>query len=764
MDDTKQTTGPNTQQTIADEQFLAILLSSQPNPAFIINPADKTIFKANEKAYKLLAYTDPELNNLDFKLLFKDKVSDFDPLTVGSDIPQNQRKRWICKKKNNRDIFVELTLTRFVLAQKEYDLLLMWDVGRQLSLENELRERNRQMITLFMHFPGIIYRCSNDREWTMHIIEGLCKELTGYDADDLIGNNKVSYNDLICTEYREYLWNKWQELLPQHGIFNAEYKIITADGKIKWVWEQGTGIYDDDDNVIALEGIILDITERKEAKQQLNEKTLELENYFTNALDLFCVTDKKVRIIRLNSQWEHVLGYKVSEIQDKAFLGFVHPSDKEETMAYFTRVRLSEEVQSLVNRMKCSNGSHKWIEWRSVSSAGRVYSAARDITGRVNIEEALREQQDRLRSLINAMPDIVCFKDAEGRWLEANEFAINLFKLHDLEYHHKTDLQLAEFIPELKEAFTECYNTDQATWKSGRPWRGDEYKKQKDGRVKIFDVIKIPRYNPDGSKNSLLVVGRDVTERKLAEDALKKLNAVLEQKISERTALLEATNKELEAFAYSVSHDLRAPLRAIDGFSRIITNDYSTVVDEEGKRLLTVIRNNVSKMDKLITDLLSLSRISQNEMKYDDVDMMMLAKAAINEYLNDERKANTTIIEKDMPLAYGDSSILRYVWNNLISNAIKFTSGIQNAEIEIGGYIENHLTVYYIKDNGVGFNPEYAHKLFTVFQRLHDAATYEGTGIGLALVQRIVHRHRGKVWASGIENQGAEFYFAIPLK
>lgn len=255
-----------------------------------------------------------------------------------------------------------------------------------------------------------------------------------------------------------------------------------------------------------------------------------------------------------------------------------------------------------------------------------------------------------------------------------------------------------------------------------------------------------------------------VDERKQAEEKIKELNRTLEQRIEMRTRQLESANKELEAFSYSVSHDLRAPLRAIDSFARILFEDHADRLDQEGKRVLNVIGNNVQKMGHLIDDLFAFSRIDRKRLQTSQVDMNQLTDELIGELKADLGERIVDFNIKPLPDAKGDRAMLREVLLNLYSNALKFSGKRDKALIEISSRTEEHENIYYVRDNGVGFDMKYSHKLFKVFQRLHSTKEFEGTGIGLALVHRIVQKHRGQVWAEGEVGKGATFYFSLPKK
>lgn len=253
---------------------------------------------------------------------------------------------------------------------------------------------------------------------------------------------------------------------------------------------------------------------------------------------------------------------------------------------------------------------------------------------------------------------------------------------------------------------------------------------------------------------------------KTVSTRLKKAENIIELTDStarERTAQLNYTNRELEAFNYSVSHDLHAPLRALNGYANMLTEDYSDLLDSEGKRMLNAIIEQSKKMGDLIDDLLSFSRITTNEIKISVINMHDLVFDVYNDLSADQDKARIDFRISEIDSIYGDAAMIKQVWVNLISNAIKYTSKIINPVIEIGSTNTETETVFYVKDNGAGFDMEYYDKLFSVFKRLHSARQFEGNGVGLAIVQRIVQRHQGRVWAESEVNKGAAFYFALPL-
>ena len=883
--------------------------------------------------------------------------------------------------------------------------------------------------------------------------------------------------------------------------------------------------------LLALAGIALfllavwlvSLAQVRRRTRDLRASETKFRSVIAQATEGFSLINEQGLVIEWNHSLEKISGLKASETLGKPICEVMSQraplksSTDEHREQYKTLIRelletgaVPEQFSSMEWTFPRPDGTTLYLQSNitpiKAEKGYMLCAIIRDITEQKMAKKALQESEERLRTLINATPDIICFKDGHGRWLEANDADLGLFSLTEVDYRGKTDSELAEFThPIYREAFLTCEVTDEKAWQARGISRGEEIIPKPDGTIKIYDVIKVPVFEADRSKKGLVVLGRDITERKQVEekikrsqarletlheldgaileahsiaaisyaalenldklipaqrtsialfdetegkaiihsrgileneighaqsvpihaafpdveslragnmirlddldtldhldkvlaqlreagirsvlnfpvrshgmllgclnfgfdhthafsdediavgqevadsiaialeqarlrealqkrasDLVKSLNelqliyqlslhignsrnveqvaieaitairqavqpdvvlfyllkgknlkllayhtgkthfiiseaqhhqvgeclcgltaqtgktvfsknifqdlrctrnecrnaglhsfaglpllagdqvigiiglgslsehdfaaqrsfmetlaneaavglqnallleelrqheAELEKHVTERTAELVQANQELESFSYSVSHDLRAPLRAIDGFSRILEEDYGPQLDNEAKRLIGVVRSNTQRMGQLIDDLLAFSRVGRRAMDFSQIDMAQLAHSIFYELTDETQRQRIQLTVQALPTAWGDAALLRQAIMNLLANAVKFSSTRKTPTIEVGFSVENGETVYYVTDNGVGFDMKYAHKLFQIFQRLHSQEEFEGTGVGLSIVQRIITRHGGRVWAEAKPDGGATFYFTLP--
>lgn len=597
-------------------------------------------------------------------------------------------------------------------------------------------------------------------------------------ADRLIftGANPTA-DRLLGVSHAQFIGKTIEEAFPPlaQTEIPARYREAARDGTL---WETQQIEYADTQIAGAYEvhafqttpgkmvAVFLDITNRKRIEAALQAKTAELESYFTSALDLLCIADTQGYFRRLNREWELTLGYTLEELEGQQFMDLVHPDDRAATLEAVSHLTAQTEVLNFVNRYRCKNGAYRWIEWRSVPVGEIIYATARDITARIETEQALRESQQQLieantmlQLVLDAIPVRLFWKDREARYLGCNRrFAQDAGYDTPAAIIGKDDFSLAW------RAQAEHYRADDfQVMRSGEAKLNyEEPQTPLEGEPLWLRTSKVPMRNTQGEVIGVLGVYEDITAAKAAQEALNRLNEELELRVRQRTAQLEAANAGLEAFTYSVSHDLRAPLRALDGFSQALLEDYAGQFDAEGQLYLQRLRAASQRMGKLIDDLLHLSRVTRAEMTLAPVKLSEMVReiATALQESQPERQVTFTIAPDVVVIA--DPGLLRIAMENLLNNAWKYTSKHAQACIEFGTQQQGHETVYFVRDDGAGFDMAFADKLFGAFQRLHQMTEFEGTGIGLATVWRIIQRHGGKVWAEGAIERGATFFFSLP--
>jgi len=419
-----------------------------------------------------------------------------------------------------------------------------------------------------------------------------------------------------------------------------------------------------------------------------------------------------------------------------------------------------EEMELLANRELSHIQWLRLFNWAMVISlffmfvilVTSAYNIFNNFRFRKIAERDLAESKQVLQSIIDNTTTVIFTKDENGKFLMVNKQFEKIMGLPASEIVGKKD---SDFYP--ADAIEQYRIADNKVFKNGETVEAVETATMQ-GKEATYLAIKFPLYDENGKIYALCGMSADITERKKAEEKILELNTTLEANVFR----LNNINRELEAFTYSVSHDLRAPLRAINGFAALLGNKTTTKGDEEILRIVNIIKDSSQQMGQLIDDLLAFSRIGRYKPKLEETDMRELADMVLQQLTIDYPLQKISLNIKGVEPITCDPSLIKQVWVNLISNALKYSAQKEVQNIEIGSRKNNNEVVYYIKDNGAGFDMRYYDKLFGIFQRLHSNNDFEGTGVGLAIVHRIVKRHSGRVWAEGEVNNGATFYFSLP--
>lgn len=484
-------------------------------------------------------------------------------------------------------------------------------------------------------------------------------------------------------------------------------------------------------------------------RKELILKNLELERYdllINNSADIICIVNAgTLKFEEVNRAVIPILGYTPEEIKGTSLLFYL---DGEDRAAIETLRKENNENFSFETRVYNKEREIKWLNWNIVNKNGRWFANARDITGKKEAEEI----KSYLSAVVRQSEDAIYLHDQEGKIISWNDGAEKIYGFTEAE---ALNMKIWNIIPEQFLTEMQAVIHDILI--------GKKIESQEMNRItkygKMIDVTFSASVisDPNGKLKSVAITEREITQQKKARQEIMQLNTDLNKNVAQ----LETTNNELESFSYSVSHDLRAPLRGVNAYSQIILEEYSGQFDAELKRLFLIIQSSAQRMDLLINDLLAFARMGKRTVQKMSLDFDKQVRQVVTE-LEGQGRVNAEILIHPLKSAEGDAALIYQVWTNLIANAIKYSGKKAAPSIEIGFAESADEYIYSVKDNGTGFNMDYAHKLFGVFQRLHDTKDFEGTGIGLAIVKRVITKHGGTVWAEGEPDKGATFYFSLP--
>ncbi len=461
-----------------------------------------------------------------------------------------------------------------------------------------------------------------------------------------------------------------------------------------------------------------------------------------------------------NEAYCRYFGKTCSEIVGRRFVPRIPEADRALVEAHFRSLTPANPSANIEHRLILADGEVRWQQWNDrafFDADGRVteyQSVGRDITEKKRIEEELRESEKKYRDLVALLPQGVFEANLQGAITFANQYALDAFGYTQEDLDRGLPFE-AGILPEQRERLQSNF----LLTIRGAHCEGTEYTAlRKDGTAFHIMVYATPVYQNEELAGIRGVIV-DITRLKKVEEDIRRLNEELEHRVAERTAELESALKELESYSYSVSHDLRAPLRAIDGYSGILLAEYRSSLPPEARAYLEKVRSNTLQMSNLIDALLNLSRISRSALTRESVNILAVVKTVWEDLRTEREGRQVEFTIAHLPPCHADAFLISQVYQNLFSNALKFTRPRDVARIEAGSFQKDGATVYYVRDNGVGFDPRYADKIFGVFERLHSDREFEGTGVGLAIVQRILDRHGGRIWVESGTDRGTTFYF-----
>lgn len=718
--------------------------------AILLTSPDGGIISANPAACEMFGYTENELTTIGRAGVVDKEDPRLNAFLQTREKENKVRGELTFIRKNGNKFLAEFTSAIFMSSSGDINTsMIIRDITERRMAEEDLRKSEEQHRYLFDNNPLPMW---------------------AYDFNTLAF---LAVNDAAIGKYKysrdEFLNMTIADIRPDEEVSGSknddegQRKLLQQSGEWRHKLKDGTVIdveitshllrFGDYDSALV---VAQDITSRKQAESTLRKQAELLEM----AHDSILIRDKDSKITYWNRGASECYGWINQEalgMESHTLLKTIFPVPVEviDTELYMKGRWEGELIHTRKDGTQITVAS-RWQLQRGSDNSISILEINNDITARKQAEEKLSEALDYTSNIIRTSPQAIIVTDPEGIVLLWNEAAETIFGF-------RPDETLGKYYPIIpigKESEAQNGRNEVLGGETITDYETERV--HKNGSVIYVSFSASPLRNSNGQITGILSIIGDISERKEAEMEIRNLNNDLELRVIERTGQLQVANNELEAFSYSVSHDLRAPLRGIDGFTRILLDDYSPLLDDEGIRVCNIIRDNTRRMGQLIDDLLTFSKLGRFELSKSWIDMNTMVISVYNEITEDQANEKIVFNVGKLSESFGDPNLIRQVWINLLSNAIKYSSKKEKSIINVSCKREKDMCVYAVNDNGAGFDMEYYSKLFGVFQRLHSPRDFEGTGVGLASVQRIVRRHGGEVWAEGIEHEGATFYFSLP--
>ncbi len=749
---------------IQSEKRYRQLFECNPHPMWVFDLETLAFLAVNAAAVKQYGYSEQEF--LEMTILDIRPPAEQSLLLESLKIPKPDLAHaayWRHQRKNGELIDVEITSHKLDFSGRPAEIVLAYDITLSRQAEAALQQSEARFRTIIEQAPLGIAEGDFAGNHFINVNQRYA-DIVGYSIGEL---KNMTFKDFTHPDDLAMDLVQMEKLAAgEIPLFALEKRYVRKDGAIIWVKITVAGLGPAGAKPTRCMAVIDDITEQKATVTALELSERRYKTIIEAEPECVKVVSADGELLEMNPAGLSMLeASSVDEVRQHGMMQFILPKYQlafaklhEGAIAGWGGL-LEFEVIGL-------RGAQLWLETHAVplpDADGRVtkmLGITRDITQRKLSAQALKEKEQRLSFLLEQTPAVIYTCRASGDY-GATFITDNV--------QSQLGYQPREFLEDAAFWVNSIHPDDQArilndlAQLAEKGGQSHDYRfRHADGTYRwMHDEVRVMR-NAEGHPTEIIGSWIDISSLKQAEEDVRQLNAGLEARVLERTAQLEAANKELEAFSYSVSHDLRAPLRGMDGFARMIEEDCSDQLDREGMRMIGVVRSEAKRMGQLIDDLLGFSRMGRKIFEHSSIDLRDLARDVFESVISTLPDTSVRFELGELPSIQGDRSLLRQVLFNLIDNAVKFSRNQPAPVIEVGCTDEAGVTAFFVRDNGVGFDAQYSHKLFGVFQRLHGDAEFEGTGIGLALVQRIIHRHGGKVWATSVRGSGATFYFTIP--
>lgn len=734
-----------------------------PLIGFCLTSPEKGWLAVNRKLCDMLGYSLEELKTKTWADLtpeedFKTEIEEYERVLKGKVDSNIVEKKYITKHGELIDVFVATQVVRKEDGTVDYLVSLVLDVTEKKRYEENLRESEEKFRALAEFSYDVIMRF--DRDLKHVYVNEIVEDYTGIRAEEFIGKD---HSELGFPKELVELWEASINEVFQTGKTKRVEFLLPSGIWLDWLLMPEHDANGEVNHVITS---ARDITERRNADEELRKSEQRFRELYQTLRDGSAAMDIEGHFIDFNKQFADMLGYTYDELKKLTHNDITTTRWHDSELCIIENQVLKRGYSDLYEKeYRRKDGSVFPVELQtylikdSEGNHSGYRAFVRDITERKNTEAALKMSEERFRITAIKTGQLLYDYDIESEGIVWNGAIEKITGYREEEFSsvgikewermmHPDDR--GSVLADLNKALQSLSEFD------------SEYRfRRKDGTY-IY-VENHGAVIPDDENSTLRMLGtiNDISARKKVEERARRLNEELEMRVRERTSKLEETNADLESFSYSVSHDLRAPLRAIAAYSKILNEEYGDSVDDKMREILDIIRGRVSKMGKLIDDLLAFSRIGRREKHYINVDMENLVLSAFEE-VAESGDEDVRFIVKNIPQACCDKVMIQRALENILSNSLKFTRTLEERVVEVGGWSEENRTVCYIKDNGVGFNMKYYDRLFEVFQRLHGANEFEGTGVGLALVKKVIQKHNGEVWAESEQGKGTTVYFSLP--